>query len=92
MRADVETLSRGLNRITPVQIDVIDMPGKLKELIGSADLVVSLLPYQLHHAVAEVCIDHAKNMVTASYLTPDMSSLHERFFFFFNLSFIYTLL
>ncbi|CAH1390157.1 unnamed protein product [Nezara viridula] len=78
VRADVETLSRGLDRITPVQIDVIDMPGKLKELVASADLVVSLLPYQLHHAVAEVCIDHAKNMVTASYLTPDMSSLHER--------------
>jgi alpha-aminoadipic semialdehyde synthase len=40
---------------------------------------VSLLPAPLHPAVAELCIEHKKHMVTASYISPAMRSLHSRF-------------
>ena len=39
----------------------------------------SLLPYDLHPTVAELCIKHKKNMVTASYVSPIMRELHNRY-------------
>lgn len=38
----------------------------------------SLLPYTLHPEVADLCIKHKTNMVTASYVTPAMKALHEK--------------
>ncbi|XP_075525765.1 lysine ketoglutarate reductase/saccharopine dehydrogenase isoform X2 [Dermacentor variabilis] len=35
-----------------------------------------LLPYPLHPTIAQYCIAHKTNMVTASYLTPEMKELH----------------
>ncbi|XP_073974901.1 lysine ketoglutarate reductase/saccharopine dehydrogenase [Rhodnius prolixus] len=78
IREEVDSLSRGFSRVSPVLIDVKERPDHLSDLVKSADIVVSLLPYQLHHEVAEVCIQHSTNMVTASYLTPNMSALHSR--------------
>lgn len=49
------------------------------ELIGQSDLVISLLPVLFHPAVAELCIKQGKHLVTASYISPAMKHLHERF-------------
>ncbi|KAI1292843.1 Alpha-aminoadipic semialdehyde synthase, mitochondrial [Halotydeus destructor] len=49
----------------------------LDQLIDESDLVVSLLPYPLHPAIARRCIDRKTNMVTASYLSPEMRQLHD---------------
>ncbi|XP_014245986.1 alpha-aminoadipic semialdehyde synthase, mitochondrial isoform X2 [Cimex lectularius] len=78
VRDEVDSISRGKRRIEPVLIDIKERPDHLASLVGSADVVVSLLPYQLHHIVAEVCINRNTNMVTASYLTPDMAALHDK--------------
>lgn len=51
---------------------------KLEELVTSADLVVSILPYVHHVMVAELCIKHEKNMVTTSYVSDAMRALDQQ--------------
>ncbi len=50
-----------------------------KEKVGaevkSADIVVSLVPYVYHVTVAELCIEHRKNLVTTSYAGQRMRAL-----------------
>ena len=47
----------------------------LEQLIVANDLVISLLPYTHHVSVAKLCIKHKKNMVTTSYVSPEMKAL-----------------
>jgi saccharopine dehydrogenase (NADP+, L-glutamate forming) len=47
----------------------------LGNLISQHDLTVSLLPYVFHVQVAKLCILHRKNMVTTSYVKPEMEAL-----------------
>jgi saccharopine dehydrogenase-like NADP-dependent oxidoreductase len=47
----------------------------LDSLVKSHDLVVSLLPFTYHTKVAKVAISHHKNMLTASYVSPEMKAL-----------------
>jgi saccharopine dehydrogenase (NADP+, L-glutamate forming) len=44
-------------------------------LVASHDLTVSLLPYAFHVMVARHCIAHKRNMVTTSYVKPEMQAL-----------------
>ncbi|XP_015922645.2 alpha-aminoadipic semialdehyde synthase, mitochondrial [Parasteatoda tepidariorum] len=60
-----------------VVLDVTTGSNNLDKLIEESSLVVSLLPYSLHPTVAERCIKHKVNMVTASYLSPQMKELHQ---------------
>ncbi|MEN0004773.1 MAG: saccharopine dehydrogenase C-terminal domain-containing protein [Bacteroidota bacterium] len=46
-----------------------------KELIGRADVVVSLLPAHLHLEVAHDCIKLKKHLITASYVSHEMYRL-----------------
>ena len=47
----------------------------LDNLITAHDITVSLLPYAFHVMVARHCIAHKKNMVTTSYVKPEMREL-----------------
>ncbi|MGD0710848.1 MAG: saccharopine dehydrogenase C-terminal domain-containing protein [Bacteroidales bacterium] len=47
----------------------------LDKLVKEHDIVVSLLPYVFHLLVAEYALKHKKNMVTASYVKPEMQAL-----------------
>jgi saccharopine dehydrogenase-like NADP-dependent oxidoreductase len=49
----------------------------LDTLVGKSDLIVSLLPYRFHVTVAHHCLKHRKNLVTTSYVKPEMSVLDE---------------
>ena len=53
-------------------IDELDV---LDQLIQSHDLTVSLLPYTFHVTVAKRCIAFKKNMLTTSYVSPEMKQL-----------------
>ncbi len=44
----------------------------LSTLIADHDLSISLLPYVYHPVVARYCVEHAKQMVTTSYVKDDM--------------------
>jgi saccharopine dehydrogenase-like NADP-dependent oxidoreductase len=47
----------------------------LDEMVANHDLSVSLLPYAHHLLVAKYCLKHKKNMVTTSYVKPEMRAL-----------------
>ena len=53
----------------------VDNELKLEEMIINNDIVVSLLPFVFHLVVAKLAIKHKKNMVTTSYVKPEMSAL-----------------
>ena len=53
----------------------VDDETTLDKLVKEHDLTVSLLPYAYHVMVAKVCIKHKKNMVTTSYVSPEMKAL-----------------
>lgn len=50
---------------------------ELGEMVKDVDLVVSLIPPHIHVVVAEVCLKHGINMVTTSYISPEMKALDE---------------
>ncbi|WP_411029279.1 saccharopine dehydrogenase C-terminal domain-containing protein [Spongiimicrobium sp. 3-5] len=52
------------------EIDILD------QLIKEHDIIVSLLPYTYHVAIAEKCIAHKKNMLTTSYVSQEMAELN----------------
>jgi len=47
----------------------------LDELVGGVDLIVSMIPPTMHVPVARSCIKLGKNMVTTSYISPEMAEL-----------------
>ena len=47
----------------------------LEALIADHDLSISLLPYVYHPTVAALCVKHHKQMVTTSYVKPEMQAL-----------------
>ncbi len=57
-----------------VQLNVQDT-AKMDGLVKDSDLTISLLPYIYHVEVAEMCIKYKKNMVTTSYVSPQMKAL-----------------
>lgn len=46
-------------------------------LVKDADIVVSLMPPHLHILLAEDCIQFKKNLITSSYISPEMKALDE---------------
>lgn len=48
-----------------------------QQLIGRADLVVSMVPAHLHVVIAKDCLKLGVNMLTASYVSEEMQSLNE---------------
>uniref|UniRef100_A0A8B9HP56 Aminoadipate-semialdehyde synthase n=1 Tax=Astyanax mexicanus TaxID=7994 RepID=A0A8B9HP56_ASTMX len=59
----------------PVMLDVSSQEGHLESLVKDHDLVISMLPYSYHPLVAKHCINKKVNLVTASYLSPEMKEL-----------------
>ena len=56
----------------------VDNLPALDAMIASHDITVSLLPWIHHIMVAEHCIRHKKNMVTTSYVKPEMKALDQQ--------------
>ncbi len=47
------------------------------EAVSAADVVISLVPADLHPRVAELCLKFNKHLLTASYVSDKMQSYHE---------------
>lgn len=76
-----EEIVAGLANGKAVAVDVTqeaDLP-KLEELIGSHDLIISLLPWTQHLPIAKLAIKHKKHFATTSYIADEMQALHEQF-------------
>ena len=46
-------------------------------LIVKADIVISMLPVSFHHIIAQSCLKFKKNLITASYVTPEIEKLNK---------------
>lgn len=62
--------------VTSEYIDATD-EFALRSIASKARVVVSLLPYELHGAVAKACLSTGAHMVTASYVRPEVQELHK---------------
>ena len=51
---------------------------EVEEFITKADVVVSLLPYNYHFKIAEICLKHKKHLVTTSYVSDLMKGLDKK--------------
>ncbi|CAF2100508.1 unnamed protein product [Rotaria magnacalcarata] len=65
------------SRVTPVLLDVTRSESELNKLVKEHDCVVSLLPFGLHPNIAALCIKNRRHMITTSYVSPKMKSLHD---------------
>jgi len=63
-------------RGTALPLNVKD-DAELEKLVSSHDLTISLVPYAYHVKVAKLCIKYKKNMVTTSYISPEMRALDQ---------------
>ena len=61
---------------TAVALDVNNEAERGK-LVQQADVVISLLPPQLHFLIAKDCLQFKKNLLTASYIDEQLKSLKE---------------
>lgn len=50
---------------------------ELDEMVKGVDLVVSMIPPNMHVIVAKACLKNGVNMVTTSYISPEMKALDE---------------
>ncbi len=58
---------------------VIDITnsGEREPLVKQADIVVSLMPPHLHIHLAKDCLKYKKNLITSSYISPEMKEMDE---------------
>lgn len=48
-------------------------------LVSESDIVMSMVPPPLHPLVAKACLKHQKDMVTTSYISPNLEALDQLF-------------
>lgn len=72
----VETL-RGVEGFSNVEAVECDVFTEAEGLISGSDAVISFLPSTMHVPIAEQCIKHGTPLVTASYVSDEMQSLHD---------------
>ena len=76
--ATAEKLCAGLPNATPMSVDV-SSPDALRQAIKGHDVVVSLVPYTYHAKVMEAALAEKCNVVTTSYVNPQMRALEQQF-------------
>ena len=77
MDANAEMISEKLNGHPKGEAAVIDIKDEAarQELVKNADIVLSLMPPDLHFLLAKDCLKFKKNLITSSYVSDDMKSL-----------------
>ncbi|KAI6180621.1 Alanine dehydrogenase PNT and Saccharopine dehydrogenase domain containing protein [Aphelenchoides besseyi] len=65
------------DNINSLVLDVLKEPDVIDDLVQKHDLVISLLPFTFHPSIAKLCIKHRTNMVTSSYISPELQALNE---------------
>ncbi|KAH7296234.1 hypothetical protein KP509_26G014900 [Ceratopteris richardii] len=73
---DAKKATRGIPNTVAVQLDVTNA-AQLSSLVSKVSVVISLLPPDFHVLVAKCCIESGRHLVTASYVSAEMSGLHD---------------
>ncbi len=76
-KSKAEAMIKGHKNGNPVEWTV-EEEDRLDKMIKEHDLTVSLLPWAFHIMVAEMCIKNKKDMVTTSYVKPEMKALDQK--------------
>lgn len=66
----------GSTRGRAIAFDIMD-ESKSSEAIQGADLVISMIPAHLHPMVAKLCLKYNKHLLTASYVSNEMTEFHD---------------
>lgn len=77
MDVNAEQIAEKLNghlRGEAAIIDIYDEEAR-HSLVQQADIVLSLMPPDLHYLLAEDCLRFKKNLITSSYVSPEIRSL-----------------
>ncbi|CAM1335183.1 saccharopine dehydrogenase C-terminal domain-containing protein [Tenacibaculum aestuariivivum] len=61
-----------------IGLDVVNDAEGRRKWIADADIVISMLPAALHMLIANDCLSANKNLVTASYVSPEILALDEK--------------
>lgn len=77
LKDEADALANRFPGVEPVYLNVLDRPDTLHDVIKSANVAVSVLPYSLHHVVAKACIETHTHLVTASYMNENVKALHQ---------------
>jgi alpha-aminoadipic semialdehyde synthase len=77
LKEEADRLAVRYSGVESIYMDVEENQETLAQLCQQADCVVSLLPYALHGLVAKYCVESKTHLVTASYVTEEVKSLHE---------------
>ena len=64
----------GNPRGTAISFDIFNEADKIRH-IREADIVISMLPARFHPMVAEACLESGRNLLTASYVSPEIRRL-----------------
>lgn len=77
-------------RVVDIQLDEVDQQNDTSysilnvqneterdEAVQNADLVISMLPARFHPLVAQSCVKFSKNLLTASYETPELKAFED---------------
>jgi len=67
----------GLKYVEPIAFDVNDSTHRT-DAVSKSDVVISLLPPDMHHLLVEECVLQGKHFVSASYVSAKVSSLEEQ--------------
>jgi saccharopine dehydrogenase-like NADP-dependent oxidoreductase len=57
-----------------VLVDVM-RPETYEAYVKQCDIAISLVPAVLHMQICNICLKNSKNLVTSSYVSPDMQKL-----------------
>lgn len=78
VRAEALLSARDNGTAVRLQADSSVGSDELSDLIERHDVVVSLLPANMHLMVATGCVAHGRHLVTASYVSPGMAQLDQQ--------------
>lgn len=78
LKDELDRFAAQYSRVNCVYLKVTENIDRLVSLCASNDVVISLLPYDLHGLVGQCCIAAGTHMVTASYVTDSVRALNER--------------
>ena len=67
----------GLANVKAVQLNASDTEER-RQLISGANVVISMLPAFLHLPIIEDCIDLKVNVITPSYISPEVEALNHK--------------
>jgi saccharopine dehydrogenase-like NADP-dependent oxidoreductase len=74
---DANSIAEKINGHSFAEMAVIDITNEAerKPLVKRADIVVSLMPQHLHIHLAKDCLEFKKNLITSSYISPEMKEM-----------------